>query len=449
MSEQVRTFRYRLYPTTQQAATLGHFAGVCRFIYNLALEQRRDWWRQFKQNTGVGISFASQCRELTALRSSVDWINDAPRCALEQSLRDLDAAYERFFTGKGGYPTPRKKGVNDSFRIRGKEIARAVRRCDNARYAEIRLPKLGWCKFRLSRPLPLDYRLVAATVIQDALGWHVCLCMRLRSLGVLGPSSVIGIDRGVANTLSFSDGTFASQPIAALQEIDRRAKLHQRRLGRQQKGSNRRAGTKRLLAKTKAKAARARKHWNHEQTTRIAANYGSVVIEALKTKVMTRSAKGTVDAPGVNVRQKAGLNRSILEQGWHQFELMLAYKLEAAGGQLIKVNPAYTSQTCSACGSVSKTHRKSQAVFECSDCGHVAHADTNAALNILRAGEQPASRGAVRPSMKRESSSANADSGFYDSAEKVFTALAPFDELPLTPMAQALSRSTEVKNDER
>ena len=417
MGEQLRTYRYRAYPTSQQVATLAQFVGASRFIYNLALEQRRDWWRQFKQNTGFGISFASQCRELTALRSSVDWINAAPCCILEQSLKDLDTAYQRFFTGKGGYPTPRKKGVNDSFRIPGKELTCAVRRCDNSRYGEIRLPKLGWCKFRLSRLLPLDYRLLEATVIHDVLGWHICLCLRLSAHEALGLSASVGIDRGIANTLSFSDGGFASQPIAELRVLDRRARVHRKRLSRQKQESNRRAATKRLLARTTAKAARIRKHWNHEQTTRIAANYGIVVIEALKMGAMTRSAKGTVEAPGVNVRQKAGLNRAILEHGWYQFERLLAYKLEAAGGQLIKVDPAYTSQTCSACGSVSKTHRKSQAVFECSDCGHAAHADTNAALNILRAGEQPASRGAVGPSAKREPLAAKANGGFYSPAQ--------------------------------
>src|SRR5690606_27451612 len=104
--------------------------------------------------------------------------------------------------------------------------------------------------------------------------------------------------------------------------------------------------------------------------------------EALGISRMTRSAKGTLAEPGSNIRQKTGLNRSILEHGWHQFERLLTYKLAASGGTLIRVNPAYTSQTCFDCGSVSKEHRKSQAVFECRDCGHSAHADTNAALNI-------------------------------------------------------------------
>ena len=401
MVERFRTFRYRLYPTAAQATTLSQYVGVCRLIYNLALEQRRDWGRQFKAGTGSSINFYSQGLELKTLRAEVDWIGAVPQCVQVQALRDLDNAFQRFFRGLGGYPSPRRKGENDSFRIPGKEIVRPVRIL-NSRDAEIKLPKLGWCRLRLSRPLPAEYSLLEATVLLDTIGWHVCLSLRVPAPEPLRLPRKIGIDRGVANTIAFSDGTLASQPIAAHQALARRANGHQRRLSRQKRGSNRRGKTKRLLAKIKAKAARIRKHWNHEQTTRIVAIYGTVVIEALKTGAMTKSAKGTVEVPGVNVRQKAGLNRSILEHGWYQFERLLAYKLEAAGGQLIKVDPAYTSQTCSVCGSVSKTHRKSQAVFECSDCGHAAHADTNAALNILRAGEQPASRGAVGSLVKRE-----------------------------------------------
>lgn len=401
-SEMVRTARYRLYPTSEQAGLMARFAGVTRFVYNLALEQRSQWHRQFKATTGSSISFESQCRELTLLRKEIDWIAAAPQCAQAQALRDLEAAYARFFNGLGGYPSPRKKGVNDSFRIPGKEIERPVRTGVNARYAEIKLPKLGWCRFRLSRPLPPAYVILTATVALDAVGWHVCLVMRLPAPLMRGVEKAIGIDRGVTTTLAFSDGTFASQPIEALRVLARRAKGHQKRMSRQRKGSARRAATRRLLAKTKAKAARIRKHWNHEQTTRIAQTYGLVVVEALKTAAMTRSAKGTAEAPGVNVRQKAGLNRSILEHGWHQFETLLAYKLASAGGVLIKVGAAYTSQTCFACGSVSKEHRKNQAAFQCTDCGHSAHADTNAALNILRAGEQPAWRGPLLPSTRRE-----------------------------------------------
>lgn len=402
MSDIVRAARYRLCPTPGQADLMAQFAGVARFVYNIALEQRRDWHRQFKATTGNVISFPSRCRELGALRAAADWIAAVPRVVLEQALKDLDGAYSRFFSGRGGHPTPRCKGLNDSFRIRGQDFYSPVRPLPNSRFAEIRLPKIGWCRFRLSRPLPTEFKLLQATVALDALGWHICLDMRSSSSAPHGIAAAVGIDRGVANTLAFSDGTFASQPIAAMHALQRRAKGHQKRMARQKRGSNRRSATRRLLAKTQAKIARVRKHWNHEQTTRVARSYGIVVIEALRTANMTRSGKGTVDAPGVNVRQKAGLNRSILEHGWHQFETMLAYKLDAAGGRLFKVNPANTSRTCFVCGSISKEHRKSQAVFQCTDCGHTAHADTNAAMNILRAGEQPAPRGLLVPSVKRE-----------------------------------------------
>jgi putative transposase len=99
---------------------------------------------------------------------------------------------------------------------------------------------------------------------------------------------------------------------------------------------------------------------------------------------MTGSAKGTMDAPGTYVRQKAGLNRAILDQGWHGFETVLAYKLEERGGHLCKVDPRHTSQTCSACGAVDREGRESQASFHCLTCGFRAHADHNAAINILR-----------------------------------------------------------------
>ena len=113
-----------------------------------------------------------------------------------------------------------------------------------------------------------------------------------------------------------------------------------------------------------------------------AQSYGTVVIEDLKSKNMTRSNKGTIEAPGRNVRQNSGRNRAILNIGWHQIEQMLSYK----AGRLVKVGPRHTSQTCSTCGTQHKTSRKSQAVFECTNCGFHANADINAAVTILMRG---------------------------------------------------------------
>lgn len=392
-----RGCKFRLYPTDEQETLFGQFAGVCRLVYNLGLEQRRDWWRQYHARIGSNISFVSQNRELTVLRAEFDWIAACPSDAQQYALRDLDRAFQNFFAGRTDYPTPRKRGVNDSFRFPG---VRCFWRKLNAKWGAVRLPKIGEVKFRLTRDIPGTIKTV--TIANDALGWHVVFSIEAEHVASPNFGPAVGIDRGVVHTLALSDGTFRDMPKERLKVLDRRARKQAKRLARTKRGSNRRTTARKLLARTKAKAARIRLHWNHERTTEIASTHGVIAIEALKTRNMTTSAKGTVEEPGCNIRQKAGLNRAILENGWHQFEVLLSYKVAERGGALCKVNPAYTSQTCSCCGIIDKTSRKNQATFHCGHCGHSAHADTNAAHNILKAGVQPAPRIAVRQPVKRK-----------------------------------------------
>lgn len=169
-----------------------------------------------------------------------------------------------------------------------------------------------------------------------------------------------------------------------LRLLDRKKRKAQRAVSRRKRGSVRRAKALRRVARIAGRAGRIRRDWQHRVTIDLARRFGTVVLEELKIKNMTRSAAGSVDAPGKNVRSKAGLNRAILEQGWHSFETLLTYKLEERGGHLCKVDPRYTSQTCSSCGAVDRESRKSQAAYDCTTCGHRAHADHNAAINILR-----------------------------------------------------------------
>ena len=389
--------RYRLYATGEQEILFGRYAGVCRLVYNIALEQRRDWWRLFKGNTGRSISYPSQARELTDLRAEFDWIANVSVVCQQQALRDLDKAYASFFAGRAAYPTPRKRGTNDSFRFSGRVC---TWRKMNAKWGLVSLPKIGDVKFRLTRDIPGEVKNV--TISGDALGWHVIFSCEIEHTTPqnFGPS--VGIDRGVARTVALSDGRFMDMPKDRLNVLDRRARKQARALAKKKRGSNRRNAARKALARTKARMARLRLHWNHERTTEIATTHGVVVLEALKTRNMTASAAGTVDEPGRNVRQKAGLNRSILNNAWYQFESLLSYKITERGGQLRKVNPAYTSQTCSECGVIDKASRESQAAFNCGHCGHTANADTNAARNILRAGTQPAPRIAVGRPTKRK-----------------------------------------------
>ena len=127
-----------------------------------------------------------------------------------------------------------------------------------------------------------------------------------------------------------------------------------------------------------------RNNFLHQVSTLLIKNHDLIVIEDLKIKSMSKSAKGTIENPGKNVKAKAGLNRSILNEAWHKFFTYLEYKLKLKGGILIKVDPKHTSQTCIQCGHISKDNRKEQEIFKCVKCGYEANADVNAAQNILR-----------------------------------------------------------------
>ena len=379
---------FRLYPTPEQTAQMAQIAGACRFVYNLALEQRRDWWRQYRATTGRNISFASQCRELTVLRAEVDWLKAVPVHALQQALKDLDRAYQNFFAGRAAYPTPRKKIINDSFRF--PDPASLLVKRTGRSSGQMKLPKLGWVRLRGWQALPGNIRNI--TLSRRGGQWFAAVQCE-REVADPAPSVLpsVGIDMGVAVFAALSNGTniesvnHGKKALCAL----RRA---QRILSRKKRGSANRRKAIRRVAKIQRRVANARKDFLHKHSAAIAKNHGTVIVEALKVRNMSASAKGTTIQPGRMVKQKAGLNRAILDQGWSMFRAMLAYKLADRGGRLFEVPAAYTSQTCSVCSHVSATNRKGQANFACVACGHEANADTNAAINILRRAD-----GALKP----------------------------------------------------
>lgn len=372
-----RANTYRLYPTPEQARQMAQFAGACRFVYNLALEQRRDWWRP-----GRKFNLVSQSRELTALRAEVDWIRVAPRCALDQTLRDLDRSYQNWWAGRAGYPTPRKKGLNDSFRIPDPDSIKFERTGKSS--GHIKLTKLGWMPLRGWCAVPGDIR--NATVSLRAGRWYVAVQWR-REVAEPTPSILpaVGVDRGVAVFAALSDGTNIA-PVNHGKNALRALRKAQRNLSRKRRGSANRRKAIRRVARIQMRVANARKDFLHKTSTAIAKNHGVVIVEALRVRNMTASAKGTADEPGRNIRQKSGLNRAILDQGWGMFRVMLTYKMAARGGAVIEVPAAYTSHACVECGVVDARSRVDQARFACVSCGHEANADTNAAIIILKRG---------------------------------------------------------------
>lgn len=372
-----RGFSYRLHPTAAQAERLGQWMGTARFLWNLCLEQRRDFWRQHRRQTGRPITWVSQSREVTELRREHDWIADLPSDAVAYQLKALEAAFARFYRGQG-FPRMKRRGDREAVTLQMRALT--VRQI-SGRWSEVRLPKIGWVRFRNTRAV--HGKMLSVTLSSNALGWTASFKCDIGEPQDRPAGGEIGIDRGVAATLTLSNGEQFFLP-AQVALVERRCRKAQRSLARKLRGSKRHARQAARVLALRVKASRIRSDFNHRASTNISRRFGLVAIEALKTKNMTASATGTVEAPGRNVAQKRGLNRTILAQGWAQFATFLEYKLEATGGLLVTVPAPFTSQTCSACGVIDASSRKSQAVFACVHCGHRDNADVNAAIEILR-----------------------------------------------------------------
>ena len=195
----------------------------------------------------------------------------------------------------------------------------------------------------------------------------------------------MGVDRGVTDTVATSDGELFNIPHATRKEVIQLKSL-QRRLARQQPGSNRRQRTKDAIAKLYARIADRRKDWVEKLSTKLLSDNAVIVFEELQVKNMMRSASGTAENPGTNVAAKRGLNAAIAASCWGMLERRTREKAEATpDGTVVSVRAACTSQRCRPCGRTDRRNRKNKA-FVCIECGHEDDADTNAANNILAAG---------------------------------------------------------------
>lgn len=373
--------RFRLLPTEAQEVLLREHCAQARFIWNLGLEQRNFYRPTFGPTPG----FVGQSRQLTEARKAT-WLGDGSYTVQQQALRDLDQAFRNWWSNPGHYgrPTWRRRGTNEGFRIVAPQAKRFERL--SRKHARVLIPKIGWVDWRWTRPPgePKSYR-----VTLDAAGrWWISFAVIPDPIDPPGDGTIVGVDRGVTIPFAISDGEMVKIPKLTHKEKERLLRL-QRKLARQVKGSNRREATKIQIGRMRAREVNRRKDVVEKLTTRLATSYDLIRIEDLRIANMTRSAKGTIEKPGVNVAAKAGLNREILNSGWGLFARRLEDK---APGRVEKINPANTSRRCAACTHVAKESRKSQAVFECVKCGHRANADLNAANNIA-AGHVVTARG--------------------------------------------------------
>jgi putative transposase len=380
--------RYRLTPTPAQEAVLLDHCAHARFVWNLAVEQHQQWHRGRKSAPG----YLEQCRQLTQARAENPWLAVGSQTVQQQALRDFARAMTAFFdpANPARRPSWRKAGRDEGFRITGRRGRQWDVRRLSRRTGEVWVPKAGWIRFRWSRAVPPGVKSYRITC--DRAGrWHIACAAVPAPVPAPGNGHRVGIDRGVAVAAALSTGELLHPPgLTAPQQT--RLRHLERKLARARRGSNRRGRVRLAIARLRAGERDRRKDWAEKASTDIARRFDVIRVEDLKVAKMTRSAKGTRESPGRNVRAKAGLNRGILRSGWG----LLVRRLEdKAPGRVEKVSAAFTSQRCSACGRVDANSRESQARFVCTACGYAGHADVNAARNIA-AGHAVTARGGCR-----------------------------------------------------
>jgi transposase len=364
-----------MYPTPAQQTALLEQCGHARYVWNLAVEQ----WRMWTPDKGLTPGYSEKCRQLTEARAEFEWLRAGSQTVQQQALRDFDHALRNFYGGTHGRPTWRKAGRHEGFRVVGHQASRVVK--VNRKWAAVNVPKVGWVRFRLSRAVPeaKSYR-----VTYRAGRWHIAFAAIPSPIPAPGTGEVVGVDRGVVVSAALSTGELLWCPGLSETEQQRLRNL-QRRLSRCHRGSNRRHRVRAAIAKLHAKARDRRKDWVEKTSTDLARRFDIIRIEDLRIAQMTKRSRPRPDTerPGAYLpngrRAKAGLNRGILTNGWGHLVRRLEDK---APGRVEKIDPAFTSQTCSVCGHRAPENRKSQAAFRCAACGHQANADVNAAVNI-------------------------------------------------------------------
>ena len=399
--------RYRLYPSPEQQAVLREHCAHARYVWNLAwnLHQfgtletygkasrwvdrdRNEYIHQKRRPVRPLPGYVEQGRMLTEARAEYAWLGAGSANVQQQALRDFDQATRNFYAGTHGRPGRRKRYVNEGFRITDFIFGMHVQRL-NRRWGQVRVPKVGWVRFRWTRPVSAckSYR-----VTLDRAGrWHVAFAVVPEPVPAPGTGEAVGIDRGVVITAALSTGEKLHCPGMSSRERARLRKA-ERRKARAPKGSPELQAERIRIARLRAREADRRKDWCEKVSTSLARRFDLIRFEDLRIKNMTRSAKGTARNPGRNVAAKSGLNRAILAQGWG---LLVRRTQDKAPGRVEKVRAAYTSLRCSACGWIDKNSRDSQARFCCIACGFTCNADINASVNIA-AGHAGGTRASVR-----------------------------------------------------
>jgi putative transposase len=375
--KRLQAYQYELKPNGQQLRDMRRFSGSCRFVFNKALALQKT----HHEAGNKFIGYVAMAKRLTAWRNSTDtaWLSLAPVHPLQHALKDLERAYKNFFAKRADFPRFKKKGMGDSFRYPDAKQFKI-----DAGNSRVFLPKLGWIRYRNSRELLGTAKNI--TVSSNGGKWFVSIQTEREIAEPVHPSvTIIGIDVGITRFATLSDGSFI-EPLNTFRKHEQRLARYQRAMSRKTKFSNNWKKAKAKVQKLHTRIANVRRDFLHKTSSTISQNHAIVCIEDLQVRNMSKSAAGSSETPGRNVKAKSGLNKSILDQGWFEFRRQLDYKQIWRGGEVLAVPPRNTSRTCPACGHVPAENRQTQAKFACVDCGYEANADLVGAINVLAAG---------------------------------------------------------------
>nr|WP_245652958.1 transposase [Herbidospora sakaeratensis] len=383
--------KFLLRPTGAQLIALAQCLEDHRELYNAALEHRRIVYAK----TRTTVRYGDQSAELKHIRADDAQGQGRWSFSSQQStLRRLDRAFRRFFErihqGRApGFPRFKSRGrFNTVEWPKDGDGCRWNSRPEHPTTAFVRIQGVGHVKVHQHRDVLGIVKTIS--VKREGARWYVLLsCDDVPVEPLPATGSAVGIDLGVCSLLTTSDGEHFANP-RFLSAGVKLLSAATRDLARRSRGSKRHRDAAARVAALHGKVRRRRLDYAHKIANRLVRSYDLIVHEALQIVNMTKRASPKPDGNGSylpnHAAAKTGLNKSILDAGWGVFLRILVDKAESAGREVVAVNPATTSRMCNRCGHTAKENRVTQAEFACGACGHTAHADVNAAINILRAG---------------------------------------------------------------
>ena len=384
------TIKVRLYPNKETYKLLSNNCNASRFIYNWGLENSIKYYKK----TSKSLSRFELDKQLPQLKEKLEFLQLADSTSLQQSLKDLNQAYQNFFRRV-------KKGENPGFpKFKSRFNHRQSFRCvmsNKVKDNKIKIGKYRNITFRCSKrdkELLNNTRIKNVTVVLEGGKCYASILIDYyKPVSKTYQYKVCGIDVGVAKPFSIAyknqDMIYKTNGIKVkrqLEKLEQKRKRLQIILSRKTKGSNNYGKVKLKINRVYQKEKNVRKDFIEKFTTQLSNKFKAVVLEDLKLQRMTKSAKGTLVNPGKNVKTKSGLNRELLRLGFGTFKRRLIDKQKARNHFVVLVNPKFTSQICSNCGHKDKNNRISQSEFVCIKCGYEINADYNAAINIRNRG---------------------------------------------------------------